>query len=108
MQTEGDPMSNVQTATQNKAEAKGFQTNWKFVTPVVVAVIIALLPAPAGLPQHAWYYFPLFIAVIVGLMLEPLPGGAIGIAGVTLATLLAPWVLYGARSVARVTPAIPM
>lgn len=94
-------MSNVQTATQNKAEAKGFQTNWKFVTPVVVAVIIALLPAPAGLPQHAWYYFALFIAVIVGLMLEPLPGGAIGIAGVTLATLLAPWVLYGPAELAK-------
>jgi len=78
-----------------KAETKGFQTSWKFVTPVAVGVVIALIPAPAGLPQHAWYYFALFATVIVGLMLEPLPGGAIGIAGVTLATLLAPWVLYG-------------
>ena len=75
-----------------KAETKGFQTSWKFATPVVVMIIIALIPAPAGLPQHAWYYFALFAGVIVGLMLEPLPGGAIGLAGVTLATLLAPWV----------------
>ena len=28
-------------------------------------------------------------------MFEPLPGGAIGLIGVTLVTLLAPWVLYG-------------
>ena len=57
-----------------KAETKGFQTSWKYVTPVVVMIIIALIPAPAGLPQHAWYYFALFAGVIVGLMLEPLPG----------------------------------
>ena len=36
-----------------KAETKGFQTSWKFVTPVAVGVVIALIPAPAGLPQHA-------------------------------------------------------
>ena len=84
-----------------KAETKRFQTSWKFVTPVVVGIVIALIPAPAGLPQHAWYYFALFATVIVGLMLEPLPGGAIGISGVTLATLLAPWVLYGPAELAK-------
>ena len=77
------------------------KTNWRFTTPVVVMIIIALIPAPAGLPQHAWYYFALFAGVIVGLMLEPLPGGAIGLAGVTLATLLAPWVLYGPAELAK-------
>ena len=77
------------------------KTSWKFVTPVVVMIVIALIPAPAGLPQHAWYYFALFAGVIVGLMLEPLPGGAIGLAGVTLATLLAPWVLYGPAELAK-------
>ena len=75
--------------------------SWKFATPVVVMIIIALIPAPAGLPQHAWYYFAVFAGVIVGLMLEPLPGGAIGLAGVTLATLLAPWVLYGPAELAK-------
>lgn len=84
-----------------KAETKGIQTSWKFVTPVVVIIVIALIPAPAGLPQHAWYYFAIFAGVIVGLMLEPLPGGAIGLAGVTLVTLLAPWVLYGPAELAK-------
>jgi L-tartrate/succinate antiporter len=84
-----------------KAETKGIQTSWKFVTPVVVIIVIALIPAPSGLPQHAWYYFAIFAGVIVGLMLEPLPGGAIGLAGVTLATLLAPWVLYGPAELAK-------
>ena len=59
---------------------------WKHFAPVVVAIVIALIPAPAGLPQHAWYYFAIFVGVIVGFMFEPLPGGAIGLIGVTLVT----------------------
>lgn len=33
---------------------------WRIITPIAVAIIIALIPAPAGLGQHAWYYFALF------------------------------------------------
>ena len=40
------------------------------------------------MPQHAWYYFAIFVGVIVGLMFEPLPGGAIGLIGVALVTVL--------------------
>jgi L-tartrate/succinate antiporter len=75
--------------------------NWKGLTPVFVAVIIALIPAPGDLPQHAWYFFALFAGVIVGLMLEPLPGGAIGLIGVTLATMLSKWVLYSPGDLAK-------
>ena len=67
---------------------------WKHFAPVVVAIVIALIPAPAGLPQYAWYYFAIFAGVIVGLMFEPLPGGAIGLIGVTLVTRLSEYVLY--------------
>jgi L-tartrate/succinate antiporter len=62
---------------------------WKAILPLAVAAAIALVPPPAGLPQHAWYYFAIFAGVIVGLMFEPLPGGAIGLIGVTLVTVLA-------------------
>ncbi|MGB8436951.1 MAG: anion permease [Burkholderiales bacterium] len=74
---------------------------WKAVAPVAVAIIIALIPAPEGLPPHAWYFFAIFVGVIVGLMFEPLPGGAIGLIGVTLVTVLAPWVLYGPQELAK-------
>ncbi|HEY7555808.1 MAG TPA: anion permease [Candidatus Binatia bacterium] len=74
---------------------------WKHFAPVVVAIIIALLPVPEGLPQHAWYFFAIFAGVIVGLMFEPLPGGAVGLIGVTLVTLLARWVLYGPADLAK-------
>jgi L-tartrate/succinate antiporter len=74
---------------------------WRAVAPLGVAIVIALLPAPGGLAQHAWYFFAIFAAVIVGLVLEPLPGGAVGLIGVTVATVLAPFVLYGPAELAR-------
>ena len=46
---------------------------WKAIVPVAVALAIALLPAPGGLAQHAWYFFAIFAGVIVALMLEPCP-----------------------------------
>ena len=75
--------------------------NWKHFAPVAVATVVAVLPAPEALPQHSWYFFAIFAGVIVGLMFEPLPGGAVGLIGVTLATLLAPWVLYGPTELAK-------
>ena len=101
------PVSEIKAAepklvvVSKKAEATESHVNWKYFGPVLVAAALAFAPAPAGLPQHAWYYFALFAGVIVGLMLEPLPGGAIGLIGLTLATALAPWVLYGPAELAK-------
>ena len=74
---------------------------WKHFAPIVVAIVIALIPAPAGLPQHAWYYFAIFAGVIVGLMFEPLPGGAIGLIGVTLVARLSEYVLFSPEQLAK-------
>jgi L-tartrate/succinate antiporter len=74
---------------------------WKAIAPVAVAIVIALVPAPAGLPQHAWYFFAIFAGVVVGLVLEPLPGGAIGLIGVSVVTVLAQWVLYSPQELAK-------
>lgn len=74
---------------------------WKAFACIAVALLIAAIPAPPGLAQHAWYYFALFAGVIAGLMLEPLPGAAVGLTGVAAATVLAPFVLYGPEDLAR-------
>jgi L-tartrate/succinate antiporter len=68
---------------------------------VVVAIVVALIPAPAGLPQHAWYYFAIFVGVIVGLMFEPLPGGAIGLIGVALVAVLCEYVFFSPDQLAK-------
>ncbi|WP_288478515.1 SLC13 family permease, partial [uncultured Pseudomonas sp.] len=76
------------------------RTTWKFLLPLAVTGLLALLPAPDGLPVHAWLYFALFAGVVVGLILEPLPGAVIGLIGVALAALLAPWVLFSPAQLA--------
>jgi len=74
---------------------------WKALVPPLVGILLALVPAPAGLAPHAWHYFALFAAVIAALVLEPLPGGAIGLLGLTVAVVLARQVLYSPLQLAR-------
>ena len=74
---------------------------WKALIPIAVALLIALIPPPQALAPHAWYYFAIFAGVIAGLMLEPLPGGAIGLIGVTTITVLAPYVLFAPAELAK-------
>jgi L-tartrate/succinate antiporter len=61
---------------------------WRLAVPLAVGAAIALLPPPPGLSPRAWHYFALFAAVMVGLVLEPLPAAAVGLAGVATATAL--------------------
>ena len=58
---------------------------WRAAVPLGVWLGLALAPVPAGLERNAWSYFALFAAIIVGLILEPIPAAAIGLVGVTLA-----------------------
>ena len=70
------------------------RTNHAALMPIVVALVLALLPAPAGLAQHAWYFAAIFIGVVVGLILEPAPPAAVGLIGVTIVAVLSNWVLF--------------
>jgi L-tartrate/succinate antiporter len=96
-------MSAPGQTTGNAAPAadKGSRIPWGAIAPIAVAIIIALIPAPEGLPQHAWYFFAIFVGVIVGLMFEPLPGGAIGLIGVTLVAVLSQWVFFSPEQLAK-------
>ncbi len=54
----------------------------KMLLPILVAVVVALLPTPEGLSTNAHYFFAVFLGVIVGLILEPIPAALIGLTGV--------------------------
>ncbi len=57
------------------------------IATILVAVLIWFLPAPAGVALKAWHLLAIFAATIVGLILQPLPMGAVVLIG-TMATAL--------------------
>lgn len=44
-------------------------------------------PVPAGLKPAAWHLFGIFVSVILGLILKPMPTGAVAFTGITFAAL---------------------
>ena len=62
--------------------------------PLAVGLTMALLPPPPELAQYSWWYLSLFVTVIVGLIVEPVPAAAVGLLGVTAAAVLLRFVLY--------------
>ena len=98
----GVPSAGAEPASRPSAPtAPGSTPLWKYLAPVATALVLALIPPPADLAPHAWYFFAIFAGVIVGLMLEPLPGAAIGLIGVSVVTVLSPWVFFGAEQLAK-------
>ena len=68
-------------------QQKKTSTVWKSLAPIITGVVILLIPAPAGLKFTAWCYFALFCAVLVGVIVEPIPAAAVGVLGIGLATI---------------------
>ena len=63
------------------------RTILKGVIPVIVGILIALIPPPAGLASNAWYFFALFAAVITGVITEPIPAATVGLIGVVIGAI---------------------
>ena len=55
----------------------------KWLIVVGVGVIIAALPPPEGITQPSWNLFAIFIATIIGSIVQPLTGSAIVLLGVS-------------------------
>ena len=53
---------------------------------VIIGVLIWYSPVPAGVKKEAWHLLAIFVATIVGLILTPLPMGAVVIFGVMMTT----------------------
>ena len=74
---------------QQNNESTSATGRWvKGIIPVLVGLAVYLLPAPQGLSSQAWIYFSLFTAVIVGIIIEPVPAALVGLIGVVVACLL--------------------
>lgn len=89
------------SSPSRRPEATAAIPLWKALAPVATTIVLALLPVPSGLAHHAWYFVCIFAGVIVGLVLEPLPGAAIAIIGITLATVFGRFVLFSPEQLSQ-------
>ena len=46
------------------------------------AVVVLLAPVPEGIEPSSWHFLAVFVATMVGLVVQPLPGGAMVLLGV--------------------------
>ncbi|MFV0548784.1 MAG: anion permease, partial [Limnobaculum xujianqingii] len=72
----------------------------RWLAPLLVSVLIAIIPTPEGLAPHAWLYFAIFLGVIVGLILEPFPGSVVAMCGIAIIAVLSPWLLFSPQQLA--------
>jgi divalent anion:Na+ symporter, DASS family len=67
-------------------KAKGIQIV-RLMATVLVAVIIWFAPIPTGIDPRAWHLFAIFVGMILGLILQPLPMGAVVLISVITSAL---------------------
>jgi hypothetical protein len=77
----------------NNATGKGgrstlMQVTWQTAALLRTWLLFVLLPVPAGLNVNQWHDFAVFAAVIAGLILESMPGGAVGLIGLTFTSVM--------------------
>lgn len=60
---------------------------YKAAIPIVVGVIVYFLPAPDGVQPDGMHMLGIFVATILGLILQPLPTGSVALVGIALAMI---------------------
>lgn len=63
------------------------KNNIKLLISFVIGLLIYLSPAPTGLNLQGWHMFAIFVGTIVGIILKPLPIGAIALMGLLFTSL---------------------
>ncbi len=58
-----------------------------FLLVTLIGAIIWFIPVPAGLKPQAWHLLAIFVATIIGIILQPLPMGAMALIGITVCAL---------------------
>ncbi|MBI2614271.1 MAG: DASS family sodium-coupled anion symporter [Gemmatimonadetes bacterium] len=82
--TTSDP--HTPASPEGQAASRSRVLRWALV--LGAAFGIAAIPTPAGITDGAWDLFAVFVATVVGLMVQPLPGGAMVLLGVAATALL--------------------
>ena len=59
----------------------------QFLIIFAIGAVIWFIPVPAGLKPQAWQLFAIFVATIIGIIMSPLPMGAMALIGIAVAVL---------------------
>lgn len=63
-------------------------TKTKMFLPLIVLAVLWFIPAPEGLSANAWHFLAVFLAVVVGLIVEPVPAALVGFTGISFVAVL--------------------
>jgi DASS family divalent anion:Na+ symporter len=61
---------------------------WRWAAVIAIGAVIAAVPRPEGVTADSWNLLAIFAATVAGLTLQPLPGGAMVLLGVSASVLL--------------------
>jgi len=60
---------------------------FKFAGPLLVGLLIWFSPVPQGVDPNAWHLLAIFVATIVGIIMQPMPMGAVAFIAIVLTAL---------------------
>lgn len=58
-----------------------------FLACSATLLVFWFIPPPSGLDIRAWHLFAIFLSIILGLIIKPLPMGSLAIAGIAVCTM---------------------
>lgn len=59
-----------------------------WIIMIAVGVVIALIPPPAGMAPKAFWFLGIFVALVIGFILQPIPMGGLTFVALTLCAML--------------------
>jgi DASS family divalent anion:Na+ symporter len=81
----GDPSTHADVAVPPAPPAPPVSRKWRLVALLALYVIVGhVLPAPPGVSPAGQRITGIFLATIAGLMIQPLPGAAVVVLGITM------------------------
>ena len=83
--TAAEPSTSAQRTARRRARPNPLW--YKAAIPIAVGLIIFLIPSPDGVDANGMRMLGIFVATILGLILQPLPTGSVAIVGLALAMI---------------------
>jgi DASS family divalent anion:Na+ symporter len=80
-------LSSMGTGATPTSSSHSWRRLARWAAVIGVGVLIAAIPRPAGVSVNAWNLLAIFMATVAGLTLQPIPGGAIVLLGVSASVL---------------------